>query len=397
MKPIGTKEVRVEYKYVPARIKKVVYKQTTYACPVCKDTDQPFFKKSLVPRSLFNHSYASPSLLAQVLYMKFVNSVPCYRQEKDWKQQGLPLQRNTMSNWIIKSSEEYFEPLWNLMYELLLQNEILMADETKVQVLREPGKTPQSNSYIWVYRTTKRAKTPIILYEYSPSRSGANARRFLNGFSGYLHTDGYSGYNRLPNVVRCGCLAHLRRKFSEIIKTTNISKKSRSVAREAEEYCNRLFAIEKELQDKSDQERYTQRQELEKPVLEAFFGWLKTLNVLSGSALGTAVKYALNQEKNIYNYLLDGRCEISNNASEQSVKSFVICRKNWLFSVSPEGAKANAVIMSLVETAKAHKLNLFKYLNRILEKMPDLDWHNDVTLLDQLLPWSEETIKECKS
>ena len=342
-----------------------------------------------------NHSLASPSSVANVMYQKYVNSVPLYRQEKDWEQMGIALSRATMANWIIRCSQDYLFPVVEHMRKILLSRDVIHCDETPVQVLKEEGKKPQTKSYMWLYSTGNDGCEPIILYDYQPSRNGDHAVTFLKDFKGYVHSDGYSGYNKLTGIIRCGCWAHLRRKFIEAIP----AKKTIDVLTNAEvgrDYCDQLFMIERKLKALSPEERRIKRLELETPVLEAFWCWLEKLNVLKGSALGKAVNYALNQRKYMENYLLDGRCSISNNAAENAIRPFTVGRRNWLFSDTPKGASASAAVYSIIETAKANGLNVYTYLEYLLMYMPDTDWRNNLEELDDLMPWAEAVQVECK-
>ena len=234
-----------------------------------------------------------------------------------------------------------------------------------------------------------------MLYDYQSSRNGDHAVTFLKDFKGYVHSDGYSGYNKLTGIIRCGCWAHLRRKFIEAIPQRK-STEGLTNAEIGRNYCDQLFMIERDLKDLSSEERRIKRLELEKPVLEAFWCWLENLEVLKGSALGKAVTYALNQRKYMENYLLDGRCCISNNAAENAIRPFTVGRKNWLFADTPKGASASAAVYSIVETAKANGINVYTYLHYLLLYMPDTDWRNHPEELDHLMPWSEAVQAECK-
>ena len=364
-------------------------------CPKCKHSDKPYIQKANTPTSLMNHSLASPSSVAHVMYEKFVNSVPLYRQEKDWEQLGIALSRATMANWVVRCSQDYFTPVIEYLRKELISRDIIHCDETPVQVLKEEGKKPQTKSYMWLYRTGNDGKHPVILYDYQPSRNGDHAVTFLKDFKGYVHSDGYSGYNKLTGITRCGCWAHLRRKFVEAIPT----KKSTSALTNAEigrDYCDKLFQVEATLKDLTPEERFNKRLELEKPILEAFWCWLENLNVLKGSALAKAVTYATNQKKYMENYLLDGRCTLSNNAAENAIRPFTVGRKNWLFADTPKGATASAAVYSIIETAKANGLNVYTYLEYLLLYMPDIDWQNHPEQLEDLMPWSESVQAECK-
>ena len=396
LKEIGFVKVRDEIEYIPAKVQIIRYMQQACECPACKHTTRPFIKKAAVPRSVLNHSLASPSSVSYVMYQKYVNSIPLYRQEKDWEQMGIALSRATMANWVIRSSQDHFEPVIRHLQKELLKREVIHCDETPVQVLKEEGKKPQTKSYMWLYRTGNDGKAPIILYDYQPSRSGENAASYLKDFKGYVHSDGYSGYNKLDGITRCGCWAHLRRKFVEAIPDKKAADAPLTSAEIGRDYCNQLFKVEESLKDLTPEERFCKRLELEKPILEAFWCWLESLKVLKGSALGKAVTYAMNQRPFMENYLLDGRCALSNNAAENAIRPFTVGRKNWLFADTPKGASASAAVYSIIETAKANGLNVFAYLQHLLLYMPDTDWQNHPEELDDLMPWSPEVQEQCK-
>lgn len=395
LKSIGKEVVREELEYIPAKLQIVRYVRMSYECPKCKHTDHPYIQKALTPTSLMNHSLASPSSVANVMYQKYVNAVPLYRQEKEWENMGLSLSRATMANWVIRCTQDYLLPVVEHLQKKLLSRDIIHCDETPVQVLKEDGKKPQTKSYMWLYRTGNDDKEPVILYDYQPSRNGDHAVTFLKDFKGYVHSDGYSGYNKLTGITRCGCWAHLRRKFVEAIPSKKDAAGSPTSAEIGRDYCNQLFKIEEGLKDLSPEMRKIKRLELEKPALETFWCWLESLTVLKGSALGKAVTYALNQRPYMENYLLDGRCALSNNAAENAIRPFTVGRKNWLFADSPKGATASAAVYSIIETAKANNLNVYTYLEYLLLYMPDTDWRNCLEELDNLMPWSKAVRSVC--
>lgn len=396
LKPIGKETVREELEYIPAKLQIIRYVRMSYECLRCKHTDTPYIEKALIPSSLMHHSLASPSTVANVMYQKYVNAMPLYRQEKDWEQLGFALSRATMANWIIRCSEDYLYPVTSYLREQLLKRDVLHCDETPVQVLKEKGRKPQSKSYMWLYRSGDDGEEPIILYDYRTSRSGSNPAEYLEGFSGFLHSDGYSGYNKLEDVVRCGCWAHLRRKFVEAIPDNRAKDAPPTNAEIGRDYCNRLFKIEEGLSGLTPEEKYAKRLELERPVLDAFWYWLDSLHVLQGSALGKAATYAKNQKKFMENYLLDGRCSLSNNAAENSIRPFTLGRKNWLFSDTPKGASASAAVYSIVETAKANGLSVYTYLSYLFMYMPNTDYRNNPKALEELMPWFPQVQDECK-
>lgn len=396
LKEIGFVKVRDELEYIPAQVKIIRYMRQACECPACKHSGKPFIQKANVPKSVLNHSLASPSSVARVMYQKYVNSVPLYRQEKDWEQIGIGLSRSTMANWIIRSSEDHLIPVVNHLRKELMKRDVIHCDETPVQVLKEEGKQPQTKSYMWLYRSGNDGKNPIILFDYQPSRNGNHAATYLKDFHGYVHSDGYSGYNKLSGITRIGCWAHLRRKFVEAIPAKKAKDAGLTSAEIGLQYCNKLFAIEDNLKDLSFEERFCKRLELEKPILEAFWCWLDSINALKGSALGKAITYAQNQKPYMENYLLDGRCSLSNNAAENAIRPFTVGRKNWLFADTPKGASASAAVYSLIETAKANGLNVYAYLRHLLLYMPSTEWQRHPEELDDLMPWSTDVQEQCK-
>ena len=327
LREIGYVKVRDELEYIPDKVKVIRYMQQACECPACKHKGKPFIRKAFTPKSVLNHSLASPSSVARVMYQKYVNGIPLYRQEKDWEQVGISPSRATMANWIIRSSEDHLKPVIDRLRKELLSRDIIHCDETPVQVLKEDGKEPQTKSYMWLYRSGNDGKNPIVLYDYQPSRNGDHAVNYLKDYKGYVHSDGYSGYNILTDIIRVGCWAHLRRKFVEANPPKTNPDGSPTSAEIGRQYCNKLFAIEDSLKDLSAEERFCKRLELEKPVLEAFC-WLDSINALKGSALGKAVTYAENQKPYMENYLLNERCSLSNNAAENAIRPFTVGRKN---------------------------------------------------------------------
>jgi len=396
LRPLGKETVREEIEFIPAQVKLIRYVRFSYVCENCeKEADEATIVKAPVPQPVIKKSLASPSSVAHVMYQKYVNGMPLYRQEKDWANQGVMLSRATLANWIIRSAQDWLLPLWEEMKSYLLKQPVIHADETVIQVLKEEGKKPSSESRMWVYCSGNTGSPPVILYEYQPTRSGEHARRFLAGFKGYLQTDGYNGYNKVPDVTRCGCWAHVRRKFEEAMPRDG--DKSGSTATIGFDYCNRLFVIEEQLKDLSPEERKKKRQELSKPVLEAYWSWLKTINPLQGSKLGKAVDYSFHQRDALHTFLKDGRIEISNNRAENAIRPFVMGRKAWLFADTKKGAMASAIVYSIVETAKANNLNVYQYLTHIFRTMPAVDFRSDPSLLQDLLPWSSKLPEECRN
>ena len=347
-------------------------------------------EKSVIPGS-----FATAEAIAHIMTQKFVGS-PLYRQEQELNRQGISLSRQTMSNWILKASETYLTPVYEQLHRELLTRDVLHADETTLQVLHEPGKKPQTDSYMWLYRTSGDTDKPVVLYEYQPGRGAKHPKAFLTGYKGYLHTDGYAGYHDLgADITVVGCWAHLRRKFDEAIKSLPKSKAKGSSAYQGLAYCDLLFAIEKGLDEKNAtaEERYKERLEQAKPVLDAMFAWANSRSIAPKSALGKALTYLKEQWPYLTNYLKDGRLEISNNRAERSIKPFVIDRKNFLFANTPKGATGSAVMFSLIQTAIENGLDPYKYLTWLMKKARDADL-DDPETVQLLLPWNASA--ECR-
>ncbi len=264
-------------------------------------------------------------------------------------------------------------------------------------MLKEPDRAATSKSYMWLYRSGRDGPA-IVLYDYRTTRASKHPQNFLAGFNGYLHVDGYSGYNSLPGVTLIGCWAHARRKFDEALKALPSDKKDADVpAKEGLDYINRLFRLEREMKELSSDERHRLRQEKSRSLLAQFYYWLayQRPRVLPKSAFGEAITYCINQREKLEGFLLDGRLELDNNRAERSIKPFVIGRKNFLFSNTPRGAESSAIIYSIVETAKEHGLSPFDYIKYLFEQMPNIDCSKDPDALAKLLPYSDALPREC--
>ena len=385
------KETRRELVVIPAEVKVVEHVTYSYSCRNC---DRNGIKGTILeaehPKALIAKSFVSPSLMADIMHKKYTMSLPLYRQEQDYKRLGIDLSRQNLSAWIIKGAG-LLRPLYTGLKESLLGEGLLHADETTLEVLREPGRPAPSKSYMWVYRTSRYCSHPVILYDYTEGRSGDYAKRFLKGWKGnYLHCDGYSGYGKLEDVTLCGCLVHAKRKFHEALSVSPENK----TAEKGENYIQKLFAIEKQADKKgiSLEERYRLRQDVSKKVMEEFYGWLTEIypKILPKSLVGKAVTYAINQKEHLCSFLKDARIQLSNNLAEQSVKPFVLGRKNWLFSNTPNGADASAIIYSVIQTAVANDLNPQKYLEYVFDCIKE---EQDII---RYLPWSDELPEKVK-
>ena len=383
------KEVHRSLQMKPAQfwIREDVY--YTYACKNCEqETGEANIVKAAKEPALLPGSFASAEAVAYLAAQKFVMYSPLYRLEQEFNRQGLKLSRQTMANWLLNTSEKWLRPVYDTLREQLRKESVLHADETTLQVLKEPGRSSASKSYMWLYRTSGCAKQAIVLYEYQSTRKAEHAEAFLQGFNGWLHADGYQGYHKLPENIRVvGCWAHARRKFDEALQTLPKEMQKDSPAAIGECYCSRLFKLEQAFAELTPEERYEKRLEQAKPVLDALLSWANEMQVKTApkSAMGRAIHYLLEQWPYLTRYLEDGRLELSNNRAERSIKPFVMGRKNWLFANTPGGAQASSVIYSLIETAKENGLDPYRYLLWLLQNAPVLS-ETDEVWAEKLLP-----------
>ncbi len=389
---------RQELIVIPAQVKVLKHIQYIYACRRCEreNISTPIIKAEM-PRPILPGSLASPSILAYIMDQKYTNSLPLYRQEQQFLRLGVGLSRQTMANWLLAAADPWLKIIYDRLHEQLLQRDHLHADETTLQVLKEPGRAAESKSYMWLYRTGREGP-PIVLYDYQTTRASKHPDSFLSGFKGYLQTDGYSGYGKLTGVILAGCWSHARRKFTEALRALPAEQKDKPVAASIGlGYCNKLFTIERQLKPLTNQERYAKRLELSKPLLDEFYTWLRRQRQLTlpKSTFGQAVVYCLNQWSALNTFLLDGRLEIDNNRAERSIKPFVIGRKNSLFSNTPRGARGSAIIYSIIETAKQNNLKPYDYLMHLFKMLPNLDI-SDQASVDSLMPWSDTLPGECR-
>ena len=397
MKSIGTEVIRREVVHIKPSMYMIEYVATTFGCPVCKDTEDPqFIKDDAAPKALIEGSYASPSLAAWAFYQKFVMSVPFYRLEKSFEELGAKISRTSMTNWAVQCNGRYFKPMTDYFHRKLLERQFIMMDETPIQVLNEPDKRPESKSYVWLMRSGEDGLPQIVYYSYSPSRSGETAVKLLEGVKSgtYLMCDGYSGYSRLKDIKRCTCYAHIRRYLYEAIPAGHGNDLTHPAV-QGVMYCNKLFEYERRYAEKglSARQRHNRRLKDEKPVIEAFLAWADAQPVTGNGRLSKAITYIRNRRSFMMTFLEDGRCSLSNNPSENSIRPITVGRKNWLFSSSVEGAEASMGIYTIVEMAKLHGLSQYKYLEYLLEHRPSSKMTDEE--LDKLAPWNEEVQKAC--
>ncbi len=376
-----------KYHFVPAKAEVEEHHIGVYA----SKTDEHMVKADH-PKALLHGSLVSPSLGAAIINGKYVNAVPLYRLEQEFQRYGLQITRQNMANWCIRLAEEYLSILYGYLHKELYFYHVIQADETPVLVNHD-GRKAGSKSWMWVYRSGHLyQKRQIVLYEYQQTRNASHPREFLKGYDGICVTDGYQVYHTLEKELEeltiAGCWVHCRRRFDEALKLVPKSCQKESNAFLLMKQIQAIYREEGKLKDLSSDERLKQRQAVIKPLVDAFFAYLKTINVSKKDKFGDAVGYALNQEKYLRVFLTDGDVPIDNNASERAIRGFCIGKKNWQMIDTIHGAKSSAIIYSIVETAKANNLKPFDYVQHLLEEIPKHMNDKDCSFLEDLLPWS---------
>jgi transposase len=391
MKHMGTKTVREVVQFVPASLYKEVHIQHSYECN-CHEEGYEVkpIKSAKVPDPVIQRSLAGASVLAWLLHQKFELHLPLYRQVDEWHLYGLEVSRQTLANWVIISATDWLKPLYDLLFSLMITVSILHADETKYQVInRSDGKPGTSESRIWEVRTARDEEQPIIYYHSSLTRGKGEAKALFKDFIGHLQTDGYSAYQGLPNVIQVGCWSHGRRKFLDV-------GSDKGKAGIAVRKINKFFELESEWGDLTPVERKRMRNLKLSPLFDEFYEWLTTFKAQPKSKLETAVGYVINQKVSLLRVLDNGRLELSNNCCEALIRPIALGRKNHLFSTSEKGATANVIVYTMVHTAKANGLNVYKYLSYLFTHLPNTDFQRHPELLEDFLPWSHSIQQHCR-
>ena len=362
--------------------------------------------KAKRPKDIFRNSIVTPSLLAVIINAKYTQAVPLERQSKAYKTNGVNLSSNTMANWVINSAEQYFSLVYDRLHHKLYDNSVIHADETPVKVMRIDNEKIKNGkkTYMWVYRNKPlKGSSPIVLFDWQPSRKADHPREFLKDFSGTVIADGYQVYHTIDSERQDlkvgGCWVHARRPFAEFIKSVGEKQAKGTIAYEA--YCRitEIMHEDNKLDDLSPSDRKKQRKKVIKPLVDAYFEWVKEkyLQITHNSKIGRALGYSLNQEKYLRVFLDNGNVPMDNNPAEQAIRPFTVGRKNFVLIESSKGAKASAMLYSLVETAKANNLNPYKYFELLLTEIPQHMDDKNLNFLDSLLPWSEHVQNECHS
>jgi transposase len=358
-------EVCEQLEFIPAQLRVLRHVRPKYACKTCRTG----IHTAPMPPQPIPKSLASPTLLAHIAVSKYADGLPLYRQETMFRRLGIDLPRASLANWMVKTGE-LVQPLLNLLRDDLLASGFVQCDETRYQVLKEPG---------------------MVLYDYDASRSAEVPKRLLAGFEGFLQTDGYEGYGaigREPGITHVGCWAHARRKFDEALKAQkNSAKKKRSLkeskALQGQAFIQKLYKIERQIQEKPPDEVHRIRQERSRPVMEKLRSWLtETIpRVPPQSLTGKALAYLDGQWPKLIRVLEDSRLPLDTNRVENAIRPFVVGRKNWLFADTVRGAQASANLYSLIETAKVNGLEPFAYLRHVLTELPGATTLDEVEVL----------------
>ena len=350
---------------------------------VCDQCDT--LTQQAMPAHVIDKGIATPELLSHVLVSKYADHLPLYRQRLIYQRAGVDLARSTLADWVGRCGVE-LEPLADALKQVVLQQQVLHADETPVTVMQmgDDEKKPKKG-YVWAYATTQYNPIQAVIYDFQPSRSGQHAEEFLNGWQGHLVCDDYSGYKarfKLGQVIEVGCMAHARRKFHEL----HVTGKSQ-VAEQALLLIQKLYAIEAELRKKTDgtaQQRCEYRQQHSQPVMQQLYEWLNQhhLTVPSSSATAKAINYSLKRWPALSRYLDDGNLPVDNNWVENQMRPWALGRKNWLFAGSLRSGQRAANIMTLIQSAKLNGLDPYAYLRDVLKRLPT----HKVTQIEELLP-----------
>lgn len=374
-------DVSEKLDYEPGKTKVIQYRRAKYG------VDSGDYEKAAPPvPSIIPKGIAAPGLLAAIAVSKFSDGLPLYRQEEIFARLDVELSRTTMARWMVKVAES-LQPIWNVLSDRLKESFYISVDETRTQVLKEKGRKAESPSWMWV-RSTPYGDNKIVLFDYSPSRSGDVAAKILEGYTGVLQVDGYGGYNKLSSqegVIRIGCNMHGRRYFEKAL--TVGAKSGQTLAEVALNFYKRLYEIEEDLREKSTEERYKGRQERAGPIWDEFKQWVNKnrSKVPAISKIGNAFNYFDAEYEHLIGYLKDGRLEMDSGFVERCIRKFAIGRNNWMFSDTEAGAEASALLYSLVITAKVNQVNPYWALKYIFEEIPKAQTLEEVERLADII------------
>ncbi len=390
-------EIYNRYKFTPAKVEIEEHHVGVY-----KSKKDNHFKKASHPGYLLRNSLVSASLEAAIMNAKYVNAIPLYRQEQEFERYGISITRGEMAHWTILCAERYLSVLYDYLREKMYDYHVLQADETPVRVTKE-NRTEGDKHYMWVYRTGGMyPNKPIVLYEYQPSRKASHPREFLKEFQGICVTDGYQVYHTIEkereDLRIAGCWAHARRRFDEAVKALPKVSQKGTLAYLALKQIQAIYREESKLHDMHPEERLKHRQLTVKPLVDAFFAWVKENEgkVPAKGKTHNGFTYSINQESYLRVFLEDGEVPLDNNSAEQSIRAFCVGKKNWVMIDTIAGADASAIIYSIAETAKANHLKPYDYFEYLLTEIPKHLEEKDRNFCEDLLPWSDKLPANCR-
>lgn len=393
-------EVYTNVEYIPAQ-----YIAIEHHIEVCCGKKEDRIIRAEHPKELFEGSIATPSVLAGIMNGKYVNATPLYRMEQEFMRNDVPITRQNMAGWVNKAAERYLSLLYDRLKAEMLSHRVVHADETPLLVTKD-GRPAGSKSYMWVYRSNALEKDPVVIYEYQKTRKSDHPREFLKSFNGFLVTDGYEAYHKLARerkneIIIGGCWVHLKRKYTDAIKSmgkSGATTTAGTLADQAVKKIQEIFHKDNEFDKLTAQERLEKRKKDIEPLVDAFFEWVKKHqdDVTRKSITGKAFTYTIEQEQYLRPFLSDGSVPMDNNAAERAIRPFCIGKKNWVMCDTIHGAENSAIIYSLTETAKANDLKPYEYLKYLLTEILQHMEDTDLTFLDELLPWSDTVPDDCR-
>ena len=372
--------------------------------PVIKCTSTGKLHALPMPCALLRRSPITPELIASIMYEKYFKSVPLYRQSADLANLSLFIPRQDMSNWIVLFANDYFGVAYDYMQRLQAARKYGQCDETTLQVLHEEGRDARTKSYVWVHTTGELDDgPPIVIFAYEPTRGTDHLRVYYAGFSGYLSSDAYGSYGLLSResagrIILCGCLMHARRRFAEALEVIRLGKLSKSQIEALPEYralilIGKIYKAEGELKSCTPEERLERRIKEVKPLVEEFYSYISSIDTadpLLGEKMKDAINYSLEHKETLCRFLEDGRIPCDNGFCENSIRLYAQGRRNWLFSNTPDGARASTIIYSMIETARKNGANPLLYLKYLLDMTPSyMDLPANSQRLEELMPWSD--------
>lgn len=390
-------EVYRRYKYTPASVSVEEHHVAVYA-----GAKSDRIVKASHPKVLLRNSLASATAVSGILNAKYTNGLPFYRIEAEFHRNGINISRQTMANWAIQCTDRYLAVLYDYLHEQLYNYHVIQADETPCLVNKD-GRDAGSKSYMWVYRTgSMYDEKPVVIYDYQKTRNTSHPREFLKEFKGVCVTDGYQVYHSIEkereDLIIAGCWAHARRRYDEALKAMPKDKQKSSTANKALKLIQAIYREEGKLSELTPEERLEHRQLTVKPLVEAYFAWVKKTEptVLANSKTHKGLQYSINQEQYLRVFLDDGEVPVDNNAAERAIRGFCIGKKNWVMIDTINGAKSSAIAYSIVETAKANNLKPYEYFNYLLTEIPEHMDDTDRSFIEKLLPWSDDLPAECR-